>query len=181
MTVYISLLRGINVGGSNIISMATLCELYSGLGFTRLRTYLQSGNVVFESPLEEQALLISQVETSLERLFGFHVAVIIRRAMDFGRILANNPFLEQVKGDTRPLHVSFLKSEPPEAAWSRLQVPASIPDRLARGEMAVYLYYPNGSAHTRISTSFLEKTLGVPITDRNWNTVNALYKMSLEM
>ena len=180
MSVYISLLRGINVGGARIISMGALCELYSGLGFTRIRTYLQSGNVVFESPLKDQSQLGDHIEASIEQMYGYRVTVFMRDAQDFGRIIAGNPFQEEARSDPARLHVSFLYHDPPEAAWGKLDLPAGIPDRLARGDRAVYLYYPNGAAKTKIPSSYLEKALGVPITDRNWNTVNALYRLATE-
>ncbi len=181
MSVYISLLRGINVGGSKLVSMDILCDLYSSLDFSPVRTYLQSGNVIFSSKLTDRALLTSQIETRIEQLCGFHVTVFIRNDADFERILAGNPFPDQGKRDPGRLHVSFLYHAPVETAWKKLDLPSDIPDKLARGDQAIYLYFPNGSAKSRISTSYLERVLGVPITDRNWNTVNALYRMALEM
>ena len=180
MSVYISLLRAINVGGSKIISMDILCDIFTGLGFTYVRTYLQSGNVVFESSEQDRSLLVKQIESRIERICGYQVNVFIRQAHDLQHILANNPFLEMVNGEPNKLHVSFLYQTPLEAAWSKLVVPNNIPDKFARGDMAIYLYFPNGFAKAKITSIYLEKTLGVPITNRNWNTVNALYQMANE-
>ncbi len=180
MTVYISLLRGINVGGSKILSMDTLCDIYTGLGFTHVHTYLQSGNVIFASPLGGRSSLASQIEGRIQQLCGFHVAVFIRGTTDFHRLINQNPFLALANGDTSKLHVSFMQHSPAEAAWSKLDVPADIPDRVARGDLALYLYYPNGTAKAKVSTSYLEKVLGVPLTTRNWNTVTALYRLANE-
>jgi uncharacterized protein (DUF1697 family) len=181
MTVYISLLRGINVGGSKILSMDTLCNLYTGLGFTHVRTYLQSGNVVFVSPPENHAVLASRIEGCIEQVCGFRATLFVRHADDFQRIIADNPFTEQARKDPSRLHVSFLGHAPVEVAWSKLDIPTGIPDKFARGDRVIYLYCPNGSAKSKISTSYLEKVLGVPITDRNWNTVTALHKIAAEM
>jgi uncharacterized protein (DUF1697 family) len=181
MTVYISLLRGINVGGSKILSMDALCDLYSGLGFTHVRTYLQSGNVVFISTLEDHAELASQIEKRIEQAFGFRVIVFICQAEDFQRVIANNPFIEQAKRDPSRLHISFLRRPPAEEAWNKLEIPPNIPDQFSRGAKVIYLYFPLGSAKAKISTSYLEKVLEVPITDRNWNTVNALYRIAKEI
>ena len=181
MTIYISLLRGINVGGSKILSMDALCDIYTGLGFSHVRTYLQSGNVVFTSPLADQALISGQIESHIQQVCSFHVDVFLRDLANFQRILAKNPFLNLGTGNNSILHVSFLYRAPLETAWVKLDVPRDIPDKLSRAEQEIYLYYPNGSAKTKIPTSYLEKVLGVPITDRNWNTVNALYKIAAEL
>jgi uncharacterized protein (DUF1697 family) len=181
MTIYISLLRGINVGGSKILSMGSLSEIYSGLGFNQVRTYLQSGNVIFTSPVEDRALLACQIEARIEQACGFNVSVFLRQPQDFRHIITHHPFVELAIGETGKLHVSFLYNQPAESAWNKLAILPEIPDKLARGEMAIYLYYPNGSAKSKIPTSYLEKVLGVPITDRNWNTVNALYRIAKEL
>jgi uncharacterized protein (DUF1697 family) len=181
MTVYISLLRGINVGGSKILGMDSLCELYAGLGYTHVRTYLQSGNVVFKCPSGDQPWLVSQIESRIEQISNFHVNVFIRQVQELQHIIASNPFVGQLQSDTSKLHVSFLYTSPAELAWNKLVIPANVPDSLARGDMVIYLYYPNGYAKAKISTSFLERLLGVPITNRNWNTVTAVYKIAHEI
>ncbi len=180
MNVYISLLRGINVGGSKILSMDTVCDIYAGIGFTHIHTYLQSGNVIFVSPQDDRSQLAGQIESRIKQICGFHVDVFIRQAHDFQSIITHNPFLDQLNADPSKLHVSFLYQALDEASWSKLVVPADIPDKLARGDLAIYLYYPNGVAKAKISTSYLEKVLGVSMTNRNWNTVNALFQMALE-
>jgi uncharacterized protein (DUF1697 family) len=181
MSVYISLLRAINVGGSKIISMDTLCELYAGLGFSHVRTYLQSGNVVFASSQENLPGKVTQIEARIEQVCGYHVQVFIRQVQDFQHILTHNPFLNQPGVDTSRLHVAFLYQVPSEAAWDRLVVPQDIPDKLARGSSVIYLYTPNGFSKSKISTSSLEKILATSLTIRNWNTVTALYKIASEI
>ncbi len=179
MNTYISLLRGINVGGSKPVSMETLREIYAGLGFSHVRTYLQSGNVVFAAPQSDQAQMAGQIEASIEQRCGFKVEVFIREPSDFQSIIAHNPFLQQRDVDTSKLHVSFLYRAIDEAKWGKLAIPNPIPDQLARGESVIYLYYPNGYSRSKISTSYLEKALGAPLTNRNWNTVNAVYKLAM--
>ena len=181
MSVYISLLRAINVGGSKIISMDTLCELYAGLRFSHVRTYLQSGNVVFASFQENLPGIATQIEARIEQVCGYHVQVFIRQVNDFQQILTHNPFLNQPEVDTSRLHVAFLYQVPSEAAWDRLVVPQDIPDKLARGSSTIYLYTPNGFSKAKISTSSLEKILATSLTIRNWNTVTALYKIALDI
>ncbi len=181
MNTYISLLRGINVGGSKILSMDTLCDIYSGLGFSYVRTYLQSGNVVFRSPTRDEAQLANQVEGRIELVCGFRVDVFIRQPENFQAIIAHHPFAHLAGAEPGMLHVSFLYRLPEEAAWTDLAIPHDIPDKFARGEREIYLYYPNGFARAKLTTAHLEKALGVPLTNRNWNTVNALYKMAVEL
>jgi len=180
MSRYISLLRGINVGGQKIVGMQTLREIFTGLGFAGVRTYLQSGNVVFESPDVNQSGLARRIEAGLEQALGYQVRIFLRREEQLKDILTNNPFLTEGIEDKRILHVSFLYQEPGESTWDRLVVPVGIPDKYNRGNTVIYLYYPNGFAKSRLPTSFFEKALGVPITDRNWNTVEALYKMVID-
>jgi uncharacterized protein (DUF1697 family) len=180
MSVYISLLRGINVGGSKIMSMDSLCEIYAGLRFNHIRSYLQSGNVIFASGQDDPSRLTSQIEARIEQMCGFHVKVFIRLLEDFQAILANNPFLSQTTADISKLHVSFLYQVPDETAWGKIVIPGELPDKLSRGDKAIYLFYPNGYAKAKISTHYLETVLGVALTNRNWNTVNALYKIAVD-
>ena len=181
MSVYISMLRGINVGGQKKVRMETLRGIYEGLGFTYVRTYVQSGNVAFETTEQDQSELAKRVEVHIEQTCGYPVAVFVRRAEDIQHILTSNPFLNNRNVDPTKLHVTFLYRPPMEAAWSTLTTPSGIMDEFAPGEMAVYLFCPNGYGKTKLSTSFFERKLGVPATTRNWNTVNALYSMTIDM
>jgi uncharacterized protein (DUF1697 family) len=180
MKTFISMLRGINVGGQKMIRMETLRGIYEGSGFTNVRTYVQSGNVVFESTEGEAAALTKRIEAQIERSCGYSVSVFIREGRDLQRILTSNPFLRGRNEDPSKLHVTFLYQPPPEPAWSNLKAPGDGPDEFARGEQEIYLFCPNGYGKTKLSNSFFERKLGMPVTTRNWNTVNALYNMAVE-
>jgi len=180
MSVYISLLRGINVGAQKMIRMESLRTTYEGLGLTHVRTYVQSGNVVFECPEEDPFRLARRIEIGLEHAYGDEVPVFIRQPEQLQQILANNPFLNDRHEDPSKLHVSFLYHIPSEPWWSELVPPRDIADEFARGELAIYLFCPNGYGNTRLSNSFFERKLGMPVTTRNWNTVNTLYSMTIE-
>jgi uncharacterized protein (DUF1697 family) len=180
MSTYISLLRGINVGGQKRLSMDSLQRLYIGLGFTAVRTYVQSGNVVFQTNDDDPPAVAKRIEQRIEADYGFPVAVFIRQPQDFRRILANNPFLNDRHADHSQLYVTFLYQPPPEAAWERTSAPAGIPDEFARGDMEIYIFCPNGYGKTKISNDFFERKLGVPATTRNWNTVKTLNQMAEE-
>lgn len=179
MSAYVSVLRGINVGGNKQIRMDTLRGIYEELGFSKVRSYVQSGNVVFESIEQDPFGLEKLIEAHIERICGF-TPVFVRQAHELQEILSCNPFLYERNEDSSKLHVTFLHQAPLETAWSKLVAPSGILDEFSRGELAVYLYCPNGYGKTKLTNDFFERKLGVSVTTRNWNTVNALYKMVLE-
>ena len=180
MTSVISMLRGINVGAQKRLRMDTLQVIYEGLGLKNIRTYVQSGNVVFESPDRDQAGLVNLIEAQIKQSCGYQVEVFIRQAEELQRILAGNPFLNDRNEDPSKLHVTFYYRTPSESVLSKLIAPGGTTDEFAFAEMAVYLFCPNGYGKTKLSNSFFERRLGMPVTTRNWNTVNALYKMAEE-
>jgi uncharacterized protein (DUF1697 family) len=180
MSAYVSMLRGINVGGQKKIRMETLRGLYEGLGFTKVRSYVQSGNVVFECTEQDPSILGRQIEAQIEQTCGYPVPVFIRTAHELQEILAGNPFITERNVDPSKIHVTFLFQAPHEMAWSKLTPPTDTPDEFAPRELAIYLYCPNGYGKTKLSNGFFERKLGVLATTRNWNTVNALYQMAVE-
>ena len=177
MSKYISMLRGINVGGEKKLRMETLREIYQSAGFWNIRTYLQSGNVMFETAESDLSGLTTVIETLVEETCGYPVKVFIRIPSEFTQILLNNPFVNTEKNK---LHVTFLYQIPPATAWEKLIIPSGIPDKFEQGNQDIYLYCPNGYGSTKISNSFFERKLGVATTTRNWNTVQALYRLSEE-
>jgi uncharacterized protein (DUF1697 family) len=172
------MLKGINVGGQKQIRMESLRESYEGLGFSRVRSYVQSGNIIFESTDENPSILGKRIEAQIEQVYGYQISVFIRQAYEIQRILAGNPFINDGDADLSTLHVTFLYQSPPEAVSDKLTKPGNISDAFAIGESAIYLYCPNGYGKTRLTNSFFERRLGMPVTTRNWNTVNALYKIA---
>ncbi len=180
MSVFISMLRGINVGAQKRLVMETLRGIYTQLGFTHVRTYVQSGNLVCECPEQDPASLTRLIEAQIEQTCGFRVEVFIRRPGEIQRILAGNPFLKDRNEDPSKLHVSFFYRAPSETGLSKLIAPDGISDEFVLGEMSVYLFCPNGYGKSKLTNSFFERKLGMPVTTRNWNTVNALYKMAVE-
>jgi uncharacterized protein (DUF1697 family) len=178
MSIFISMLRGINVGTQKRMSMETLRGIYIDLGLEHVSTYVQSGNVVFES--NDQSGLVNRIEAQIEQSCGYITEVFIRQAEELKRILACNPFLNDRNEDPNKLHVTFYYRPPSETMLSKLTAPAGTTDEFAVAEMAVYLYCPNGYGKTKLSSSYFERRLGIPVTTRNWNTVNALYKMAVK-
>jgi uncharacterized protein (DUF1697 family) len=174
------MLRGVNVAGQKKIPMEALRRLYASLGVVNIRTYIQSGNVVFDSGEADAALLAIQIETKIEGSLGFSVTVFIRPAQDFQRVIARNPFLTQRQEDPSKLHVTFLYEPPSEAKLNILQNPGSGTDEFIGGVQEIFLFCPNGYGKTKLNNGFFERQLGTPATTRNWNTVNALNTMARE-
>jgi len=177
MTVFISLIRGINVGGRKRVGMADLVQLCQSLGFTNVRTYLRSGNVLFESPHGNPGQLSAMIGEKMSREFGFPVKVILRTSEELRSIIANNPLAKEgLEADK--LHVAFLSGIPPEAFPENMMKGHDGPDRYVIAAREVYLSCPNGYGRTKFSTSFFEKKLGVAATTRNWKTVTTLAGMA---
>src|SRR5262249_46708864 len=160
------LLRGVNVGG-NTLRMERLRALCEELGLENVRTYVQSGNVVFDAGRSSAhwARALAQVLEGEARL---PVSVIVRSGPDMERIVASNPFLKQKGIDTTRLHVTFLEKAPAKTAIKALDaLPAGI-DRFVHVGEEVYVHCPNGYGNTKLSNTAFEKALGVRATTRNW-------------
>jgi uncharacterized protein (DUF1697 family) len=180
MAAFISLLRGINVSGQKRIQMTELKAACEALGFGNVRTYVQSGNVVFESSEVDSARLAGMIEVQVERSFGYSLPVFVREAGEFQQLIAANPFTTQRHEDHASLHVTFLYAGPDPSQWSKLGTVNSGEDEFAAGVKEVFLFCPNGYGRTKLSNNFFEKKLGTPATTRNWKTVLALWDLANE-
>jgi uncharacterized protein (DUF1697 family) len=182
MTSFVSLLRGINVSGHNMIKMAELKALYEWLSFGNVTSYIQSGNVVFQTDKDNPGSLETLIERSIEKRFGFPVAVIIRRPAELAKLIKSSPFRTLDNVDESRLHVTFLKTEPAPALVKSLQpTAAKSNDQFKIVGSEVYLYCPNGYGKTLLSNTFFQKHLKLLATTRNWKTVNTLYAMALDI
>lgn len=177
-SIYISLLRGINVGGHKIIKMDQLLQAYEELGFVDVATYIQSGNVVFKSCAKTSEDLAKEIEEMLRRRFSMSVAVIVRTAEEIGKVARSNPFLKESGIDPGTLHVTFLSHAPQKAALKGLDALAAGADRFHCCGREIFLHCPNRFAETKLSINTFEKVLSVGATTRNWNTVNKLWAMA---
>jgi uncharacterized protein (DUF1697 family) len=173
------MLRGINVSGQKIIKMESLRASFEALGFSLVRTYVQSGNVVFEASKTSPDSLSRKIREKILNDYGFSVPMILRTSSEMKKIVSDNSFLKESGIDDSKLHVTFLSELPAEATLRRLDALNSLPDRFYIRSREVYLYCPNGYGRTKLSNSALEKLLSVDSTTRNWKTVNALAGMSL--
>jgi uncharacterized protein (DUF1697 family) len=150
MTTRIALLRGINLAGHKKVAMAELRDVAAELGLENPTTYVQSGNLVFETDLDE-AGTVAALEEALEDHFGFDIPVICRSAGEIDSIAASHPFSD-LGLDDRLLQVGFLDQEPAQAAEKLIDIDQHAPDRLEGDGREVYLAYPKGSAKSKPST-----------------------------
>ena len=172
MPAWISILRGINVGGQKKIRMADLKALYEQLGFLEVTTYIQSGNIIFRTEDHKQGLALSEkIEKAIEEKYHFVVPVIIRTSDEMLSILSSNPFLKENNINREKLHVTFLDKEPSSENVTIIKKTGFPPDRFHISGKEVYLYCPNSYGVTKLSNTFFEKKLLVKATTRNWNTV----------
>jgi uncharacterized protein (DUF1697 family) len=178
MRTYISLLRGINVGGHHEITMAALKSLYESLGLAGVTTYIRSGNVLFQSPLKNPSALENLLEQSIRSSFGFDVTVIIRSPAQLSQIVSESPYARRRGVNVDRLAVSFLKSTPATEQVRALKAVALPPrDEFTVVGTEIYLHCPDGFAKTPLTGTFFEKHLGVHVSARNWKTTTTLLEM----
>ncbi|HET7893122.1 MAG TPA: DUF1697 domain-containing protein [Candidatus Sulfotelmatobacter sp.] len=181
MPTYIALLRGINVGPNKRMKMEKLRASCEGLGFEEIKTYIQSGNIVFRAPRLSPAALSKKLEECISRDFGFSADVITRTSVEMEQIIKKNPLLKEIDVDPSKLHVVFLSEKPPAASLKKLQGLTLPPDRTRNLDREIYFYFPNGVSGSSLWKHSLDKVLSVSGTMRNWNTVNKLYEMAREL
>jgi len=175
---FISLLRGINVGGKTI-RMADLKSLYESLGFSDVTTYIQSGNVLFATAKRDPAALCASIAAAIKKKTGLDVTVIIRQPLEIAAIIKRNPFIGRRGVDETKLHVTFLKEQPAASLVKALQPLATkSKDEYAIIGKEIYLHCPTGYGKTLLNNAFFEKNLQTPATTRNWNTVNVLMELA---
>lgn len=181
MTTYISILRGINVSGQKSIRMKSLQEMYENLGVQDVKTYVQSGNVVFRSPDPKPEKLEDKISRLIEKEFGFNVPVMVMSMDQLKKIIANNPLSKDPRKDPSFLHITFLASEPQHIKMDIIESKKSNGEEIVISGKAIYLYCPNGYGKTKLSNNFLETTLQVTATTRNWKTSRQLLSMAEEI
>jgi uncharacterized protein (DUF1697 family) len=180
MPIYISLLRGINVGAHKRIKMDKLRASFEAVGFEQVKTYIQSGNVIFKTTKLSPALLSERIEKRIFIDFGFPVSVVSRAADEMANAIEDNPLLKKRGIDQDKLHVMFLSDAPAGAALIKLAALTTAPDQSCCLGKELYLYLPNGTAESSLMKSQLDRVLSVVTTTRNWRTVTTLHKMCQE-
>ncbi len=158
-------MRGVNVSGHNTIKMEVLRGLCQGLGFRNVETYIQSGNIVFQTATENPAALSKWLGETILQSFGFDTPVIVRTSKEMRNVIANNPFLKEKGIDSSKLHVTFLSETAQEGSEKKLETLATSPDRFCPASHEIYLYCPSGYGRTKLSNNAIEKSLSVRAHD----------------
>ena len=172
------MLRGVNVGGHNKLKMDDLRALCESLGLRNPQTFIQSGNVVFQTKERNLAALAKRIENAIERSFGFRPAVIVRTSAELKDVIARNPFTKRRGIDPSRLLITFLASDPSAEAREQVLKIKVEPEELRIDGREVYIYYPNGMARPKLPWTTLEKTLKTSGTSRNWNSVTKLLEIA---
>ena len=178
MSVCIALVRGINVGKGNRIAMAELKDLVGRLGYTDVRTLLNSGNVVFQSKRRNVARISSAIQAAIAEECGFSAAVMVITAETLNRIIEENPLLRLVNDPARHL-VAFVADAQHLESLRPMLKQTWTPDALAITKLAAYLWCSSGLIDSRVSQTFTRKA-GATITTRNWTTVLKLQAAARE-
>jgi uncharacterized protein (DUF1697 family) len=169
----LALLRGINVGGKNALPMRDLAGMFEEAGCENVRTFIQSGNVVFSATASVSKHLAAIVTSRIEERFGYKVPLILRTAQQLRTVISSNPFspAEDV------LHVMFLADRPDQAKIEALDPHRSAPDRFIVSGQEIYLHLPNRVGKSKLTNAWFDSNLGTVSTVRNWRTVTKLLAM----
>lgn len=173
---YIALFRAINVGGKNMLPMKELAAVLEALGARNVNTYIQSGNVVFESPEKDAARLSSKMSQAIRKRRGFEPYILLLELEDIDRAIRKNPFPEAAS-DPKALHAGFLASKPEKPDLEALESLKSGSERFRLIDRVFYLHAPDGIGRSKLAAR-AEKLLGVPMTVRNWRTVCTIRDMA---
>jgi len=177
MTTMIALLRGVNVGGHNMIKMDSLRALCESLGHCDVQTYVQSGNVIFRTKERDITKIARKVEDAIEKKHGFRPDVVLRTTAEMREVIARNPFAKRKGIEPGKLIVTFLDSEPPAEAKVAVQALKPDPEEIRMNGRELYIYFPNGSGRSKL-VPLLSRALKNKGTGRNWNTVVKLLEMA---
>jgi uncharacterized protein (DUF1697 family) len=174
---FVALLRGVNVGGKNLLPMKRLVELFEAAGAGDVRTYIQSGNVVFTATAAKATRIAAGVTMRVREELGFHVPILLRSARELDAVARDNPFLRNA-ADPATLHVLFLPEPPAPAAVAALDRGRSPPDAFEARGSEIYLRLPNGMGRTKLGVDYFDRALATRCTARNWRTVLALLELA---
>jgi uncharacterized protein (DUF1697 family) len=179
MAKYISFLRGINVGGHKIIKMENLKNFFEAYGLKDVKTYIQSGNVIFQSPEKDIDKLNSGIEKHLFQTLGFAVEVFTRSEEQLKKVHSANPFVDITPDKTTKIYVSFLRSVPPAEKMNDFESLSYDAEKFVvlGTEAYILLYKDRIKTKAVFANNILEKKLGVAATTRDWNTINKILEL----
>jgi uncharacterized protein (DUF1697 family) len=173
---YVAFLRGINVSGQKLIKMEALRQHFEMPGIKNVVTYIQSGNVLFDSNETDEQKLRNKIEKQLNKQLGYDVPTIVRSITDIQRVIKSNPFKDSMDEAGKKLYVHFLSEEPESHLHALLDAYKSKDEEIRILKREAYLLTA-GYGTTRLNNSLMEKKLGVTSTARNWATVNKITQL----
>jgi uncharacterized protein (DUF1697 family) len=178
MSAQIALLRGINVGGRAMVGMGDLRAMMERLGFQEVRTFLQSGNVLFRGGKRSGAALESFLEGEAGKALGTKPDFMVRTPAEWEQIISGNPFPAEAKRDPARLVVVFLKSVPGDQAVEALRAAIRGREVIQAAGRHLYAVYPDGQGRSKLTLTLIEAKLGTRGTARNWNTILKLGQLA---
>jgi uncharacterized protein (DUF1697 family) len=178
MAVVISMLRAVNLAGHHRIKMDALRELYTSLKLRHPETYVQSGNVIFETQERDLERQAKRIERAIEKEFGFHADVIVRTPAQMRDVVARNPFAKRRDIEPGKLIVTFLAGDPGEPAREAVRKVKIGPEELRIEGRELYVYFPDGMGRSKLPVAAISRMLKVPGTARNWNSVTKMLEMA---
>jgi len=177
MTAHVALLRGINVGGKNLLAMKALVAMFEDAGCTDVSTYIQSGNVVFRAPPRRVPTLAAAITRRIAAATGVQIPVLLRSHAELATGVRANPFLGRDPPPTA-LHVVFLAGRPTATAVAALDPTRSPPDEYAVVGREIYLRCPDGVGRSKLTTAYFDRALATISSGRNWRTVTTLLDLA---
>jgi len=173
MNRYIALFRGINVGGHNSLPMKELIAIMTSKGYANIQTYIQSGNIVFDSEQAERQAISEDISQGIFDAKGFKPKVLLLDAQQWQQAIVYNPFTVT---EGKQLHFFFLETPPQQPDLAKLDSVKTDTEQYLLTDKVFYLYAPDGIGRSKLA-DLVGKALGVVVTARNWNTVNKLSTM----
>lgn len=178
MSCYIALLRGINVSGQKKIKMADLRAHLAELPFTSVQTYIQSGNIVFETTEADPKKLESLIREKIAEKYDFQVPTLVKQAAELKEALETNPFHAEASAEPKKMYFTFLADEPENEKVAAIQAIDYHPEQWALQKKTIFFYSPNGYGRAKLNNNFFEKKLKVAATTRNLRTTRILVEMA---
>lgn len=175
MNRFVALYRGINVGGTGVVKMELLRAMHERLGHEEVASYIQSGNVVFSGSGETEKIARS-IAKEFEKAFGFAARVMVVPGTKWGAMVRENPYAKESAKDPKGVHAGICDGAPSKAGLAALLKKTGGPETFEIKGAVIYLHAPDGVGNSKFAAG-LEKACGVPVTMRNWRTVEAIRGM----
>ena len=173
---YVAFLRGINVGGHNKIKMVTLREMFAALGYKNVKTYINSGNVIFETIEADDNALAAKIERAIQTEFSLNIKVMVRTISEIEGIIKNNPFVGQFTND-KDLHVLFLDEELPKEKRELLLSNNTDNEQFTVRNREIFCLLRVSVLDSLLGKDYIGKKLKTPATARNWRTVKKILEL----